>query len=66
MNTYDILFSDNNDSNSKGFEMTFEDAKAYITSNNGTGESYFADYKGGIVAIICNETGDVVYEEEVK
>jgi hypothetical protein len=66
MKTYDVHFNDNNDSNSKGFEMTIEDAKAYITSNNGTNNSYFSDYKGGSVSIVCNETEEVVYDTEVK
>lgn len=63
MKTYDVHF---NDSNSKGFEMTIEDAKSYITSNNDTNNSYFADYKGGTVSVVCNQDGETVYEEEVK
>ena len=66
MKTYDVHFNDNNDSNSKGFEMTIEDAKDYITGNNGTNNSYFADYKGGTVSVVCNQDGVTVYEEEVK
>jgi hypothetical protein len=66
MKTYDVHFNDSNDSNSKGFEMDIEDAKAYITSNNGTNNSYFADYKGGTVSVVCNQDGKTVYEEEVK
>jgi hypothetical protein len=38
----------------------------YITMHNGTGESYFADYKCGTVSIVCNETGEVAHEEEVR
>ena len=66
MKTYDVHFSNNNDSSSKGFEMTIEDAKSYIKSNNGTNNSYFADYKGGTVSVVCNQSGEIVYEEEVK
>lgn len=66
MKTYDVHFNDSNDGNSKGFELTFEDAMAYIKSNNGTNDSYFADYKGGTVSIVCNQTGETVYEEDVK
>ena len=66
MKTYDVHFNDNYDSNSKGFEMTIEDAKSYIRTNNGTNNSYFADYKGGIVSVVCNQDGETVYEEEVK
>lgn len=38
----------------------------YVKLYNGTNESYFADYKCGVVQVVCNETGDVVYEEKVK
>ncbi len=66
MKTYNVHFNDSNDSNDKGFKLSFEEAKAYIESNNGTNNSYFEDYKGGMVSIVCNETGETVYEEEVK
>ena len=63
--TYTVVFNDDNDSNDKGFEQTLDYCKNYIATYNGTNESYFADYKGGIVQIVCNETEEVVYEEEV-
>ena len=63
--TYKVVFNDDNDSNDKGFEQTLDYCKNYIATYNGTNESYFADYKGGIVQIVCNETEEVVYEEEV-
>jgi hypothetical protein len=66
MKTYDVHFNDANDSNNKGFKESFEYCKDYIESYNGTDESYFADYKGGIVSIVCNETEEEVYSEEVK
>ena len=64
--TYDVVFNDDNASNSKGWHETFEYCKNYIESNNGTNNSYFADYKGGIVSIYCNETEEEVYSEEVR
>lgn len=64
--SYDVVFQSDDSSNSKGFHTTFDECKDYINRNNGTRESYFDDYKGGTVQIVCNETGDVVYEEEVK
>ena len=64
--TYDVYFNDDCDSNNKGFNETLEYCKDYIRYNNGTNESYFADYKGGIVSIVCNETGETIYEEEVR
>jgi len=63
--TYNVVFNDDNNSNDKGFEHTLDYCKNYIATYNGTNESYFADYKGGIVQIVCNETEEVVYEEEV-
>jgi hypothetical protein len=65
MKTYDVHFNDDQDSNNKGFEYTLEEAKEYIQAYNGTNESYFEDYKGGVVSVVCNETGETVYEEEV-
>jgi hypothetical protein len=66
MKTYDLVFDDNNNSNSKGFNMTLEEAKSYITRHNGTNYSYFADYKGGIISVVCNQDGRTVYQEIVK
>jgi hypothetical protein len=65
-NTYDVVFNDEYDSNSKGMQATLEECKEYIRQNNGTSESYFADYKGGTVSIVCNETGETVHEEAVR
>lgn len=64
--TYDVFFNDEYDSNNKGFNESLEYCKDYIKMFNGTDESYFADYKGGIVSIVCNETGETIYEEEVR
>ena len=66
MKTYDVHFNDANDSNSKGFNESFEYCKNYIGTYNGTNESYFEDYKGGIVSIVCNETGEEVYSEDIR
>lgn len=64
--TYDVYFNDETDSNNKGMSDTMENCLEYIRQNNGTNDSYFADYKGGVVSIVCNETGETVYEEEVR
>jgi len=63
--TYDVHFNDETDSNSKGFEADFDYCKNYIEQNNGTNNSYFEDYKGGTVSIVCRETGETIYETEV-
>ena len=64
MKTYDVHFNDSSDSNNKGFSSSIEECEDWINSNKGTG--YFADYKGGTVSIICNETGETVFEQEIK
>ncbi len=64
--SYNVVFNDGNNSNDKWFAQTLDYCKYYIDTYNGTNESYFADYKGGIVQIVCNETEEVVYEEEVR
>lgn len=63
--TYDVVFNDENNSNSKGWKESYQNCLDYIKSNNGTNESYFEDYKGGIVSIYCNETCEEVYSETV-
>ena len=66
MKTYDVVFNDSSDSNNKGFKDSAAYCKDYINSNNGTNESYFKDYKGGTVSIVCNETEEIIFETEVK
>jgi hypothetical protein len=63
--TYDVVFNDDSSSNSKGFTMSRQDALDYIKNNNGTNNSYFADYKEGVVQVVENQSGDVVHEEVV-
>ena len=64
--TYDIVFNNENNSNNKGFSLSLEKAKEYIQQNNGTDNSYFSDYKGGTVSIVCNETEVVISETKIK
>jgi hypothetical protein len=64
--TYDVHFNDSTNGNSKWFQADFDLCKNYIEQNNGTNNSYFEDYKGGTVSIVCNETGETAYEETVR
>lgn len=64
--TYDVYFNDAENTNNKGWEESYNYCLDYIKSNNGTNNSYFADYKGGLVSIVCNETGEEVYYEEIR
>lgn len=63
--TFDVVFNDEIASDCKGFHESYEYCKRYIDQYNGTAESYFGDYKGGTVSIVCNETGEEVYSEEI-
>lgn len=63
--TYDVHFNDETSSNNKGFSDSIDYCQNYIDSNNGSSESYFENYKGGTVSIICNETGETVFETRV-
>jgi len=65
MKTYDIIFNDDFNSNNKGFRETFEYCRNWIAIHNGSNYSYFADYKGGTVSIICNESEEYIHIEEV-
>lgn len=64
--TYDVRFNDSCNSDSKGFRSSFDFCKDYIDMYNGSNDSYFGDYKGGTVSIVCNETGEEVYSELVR
>jgi len=63
--TYNVVFNDETSSNDKGFKESYNYCMNYIKSNNGTNNSYFASYKGGTVSIVCNETGETVFETNV-
>ena len=63
--TYNVVFNDDTNSNDKGFHI-LQYCKDYIKENNGTNESYFEDYKGGTVSIVCNETDETVFEVKAK
>lgn len=64
--TYDVHFNDGTASNNKGFKSTITYCKNYIKEKNGSKSSYFADYKGGTVSVVCNETGETKYVTIVK
>lgn len=66
MKTYNVHFNDSENSNDKGFKETKEYCIGYIRSGNGTNLSYFPQYKGGTASVVCNETGETVYTEEIK
>jgi hypothetical protein len=64
--TFDVVCNDEKNSNNKGFTASLQYCKDYIALHNGSNDSYFADYKGGIVSIVCNETDETVFETIVK
>ena len=63
---FDVVFNDDCDSNCKGFNESYESCLEYIKTYNGTNESYFSDYKGGVVSIVNNDTEEYVYSENIK
>lgn len=63
---FDVVFNDDCDSSRKGFNESYEYCLDYIKTYNGSNESYFADYKGGTVSIVNNETEEYVYNEMIK
>ncbi|MDD4378658.1 MAG: hypothetical protein PHN83_01755 [Dysgonamonadaceae bacterium] len=63
--TYDIHFNDSENSNNKGFRESYDYCYRYIERYNGTNNSYFKDYKGGNVSIVCNEIGSTVFKTNV-
>lgn len=65
LNTFDVYFDDDDNSNCKWFYTSFDECYDYIKINNGTNNSYFEDYKGGIVSIVCDNNSTTVYHTEV-
>lgn len=63
---FDVMFNNDTMSDSKGFNASYEYCKDYIEKYNGTNESYFEDYKGGIVSIYDVDTEEEVYFEEIR
>ncbi len=63
--TYDVIFNDDMNSNSKGIHGTFDECMDWIECNRGNDSTYFGDYKGGTVSIVCDQTGEYVYNEEI-
>lgn len=64
--TYDVHFYNDNHGDSKGFAESYQYCLDYIKRLNGSNDSYFGDYKNGTVSIVCNETGEHLYEEEIR
>jgi hypothetical protein len=63
--TYDVVFNSDDSSNNMGFALSLDEAKNWISNNNASNNSYFADYKGGTVSVICNENELTVFETAV-
>lgn len=63
---FDVFFTDGENSNYEGFAESFEYCEGYIGTFNGSGESYFGEYKGGTVSIYDIDDDVCVYSEEVR
>lgn len=66
MKTYDVHFNDANDSNSKGFTLSQEEAIEKANDMLLTRDSYVEDYVGGTISVVCNETGETVWEKAIN
>lgn len=66
MRTFDVHFDDQVTSNNMGWRKSYEYCRDWIECNRDTPGSYFSDYVGGEVSIICNESGEVVYREDIQ
>ena len=64
--TYDVHFDSDTCSDSEGFKSSYQECRDYIDSYNGTNNSYFPDYRGGTVSVVCNETGLTIYNDIIK
>ncbi len=64
--TFDILFNDENNSNSKGFSLTAEQAIEKANQMLISNESYVSDYTDGTISVVCNETGATIWEKDIK
>lgn len=62
--TYDIYFHNSENSNNKGFHMTWAEIVHYLRTAD-RNDSYWKDYKGGIYQIVRNETGEVIFEGNI-
>lgn len=63
--TYDVQFDDDTDSNNMGIKGTYQQCMDWIECNRGDKSTYFGDYVGGTVTIVCIETGETVYSENI-
>lgn len=63
--TFDVQFDNEILSNSEGFNISYKDCKDWISFYRNDNSTYFGDYKGGTVSIVCNETGETVYSEPI-
>ena len=66
--TYDVVFDDDTSMNQNGFKETLEYCRDYVINNNNgvKNGTYFDDYRGGTVMIVCNETEEVAAMQPIK
>lgn len=57
--TFDVIFDNDQNSNSKGWKQSFQFCMDYI--DQAPSGSYFEDYKGGWVSIVSNTTGERIF-----
>ena len=65
INTYDIVFNDDSNSNNKGFNCSKEEAIQRAEDMLKSKESYVNDYQGGTISVVCNQTGETAWERDI-
>ena len=63
--TYDVVFNDDSDSNNVGIHGSYSECMSWIENNRNDRTTYFGDYKGGTVSILCEELEEYVCEESI-
>ncbi len=64
--TYDVIFCDDEKSQSMGFAASFDFCKDYIERNNGSENGLFPNYKGWGCLIVCiQDPGRAYYTADV-
>ena len=68
LETFDVHFNDDHNSDSMGFDGSKDYCIDYIqTWNDGAGQQErFKNYKGGTVSVVSSADDEVVYEEVIK
>lgn len=63
--TFDVVFNDDTCSNNVGVNGAYSECMLWIENHRNDPTSYFGDYKGGSVSVVCNDTDECYYIESI-